>query len=78
MRRGFREAFRPIIRLGKGMTAVVYKAESLLEHQDVAIKTFKRAVYFQNHGKDSFKKEFEILTKLKHKNLCELIGVYET
>ena len=52
MRKGFREAFRPLVRLGKGMTAAVYKAESLLEHEEVAIKTFKKSVYFQAaHGK---------------------------
>ena len=61
------------------MTATVYKAISFRDQKDVAIKSFKRSVYFQTpNGKLSFQKEFKTLTNLHHRNICGLESVYET
>ena len=46
MQLGFHESFKAVKILGKGLTATVYKAISFRDQKDVAIKSFKRAVYF--------------------------------
>lgn len=63
------------------MTATVYKALQYSTGTDVAIKSFKRAVYFateNGNGKKAFQKEFKIMTQTKHPNVIQLNGVYET
>ena len=43
--------------LGKGLTATVYKAKSFRDQKDVAIKSFKRSIYFETtNGKASIQK----------------------
>jgi len=54
---GFHESFKAVKILGKGLTATVYKAMSFRDKKDVAIKSFKRSVYFATpNGKPSFQK----------------------
>lgn len=54
---GFRDGFKAIKILGKGVTATVYKALRFRDQSDVAIKSFKRSVYFATeNGKLSFQK----------------------
>lgn len=43
---GFKDSFKAIKILGKGVTATVYKALNFSNQTDVAIKSFKRSVYF--------------------------------
>lgn len=79
MQLGFHESFKAVKILGKGLTATVYKAISYRDRKDVAIKSFKRTVYFATpNGKLSFQKEFQTLASLQHKNICGLESVYET
>lgn len=47
VQKGFHESFKAIKILGRGLTATVYKAISFRDQKDVAIKSFKRAVYFE-------------------------------
>jgi serine/threonine protein kinase len=48
---GFHTAFKAIKKIGKGMTACVYNALSFATGREVAIKSFKRSVYFaQDNG----------------------------
>jgi hypothetical protein len=54
---GFRDGFKAVKILGKGVTATVYKATRYRDQTDVAIKSFKRSVYFAtDNGKLSFQK----------------------
>lgn len=46
MQTGFREGFKAVKILGKGVTATVYKACRFRDQCDVAIKSFKRSSYF--------------------------------
>ncbi len=51
MQLGFHTAFKAIKKIGKGMTACVYNAISFATGREVAIKSFKRSVYFaQENG----------------------------
>lgn len=57
MQLGFRDGFKAVRILGKGVTATVYKATRYRDQNDVAIKSFKRSVYFAaENGKLSFQK----------------------
>lgn len=57
MQLGFRDGFKAVKILGKGVTATVYKATRYRDQNDVAIKSFKRSVYFAaENGKLSFQK----------------------
>lgn len=48
---GFHTSFKAIKKIGKGMTACVYNAVSFATGREVAIKSFKRSVYFaQDNG----------------------------
>jgi len=76
---GFHTSFKAIKKIGKGMTACVYNAINYANGKEVAIKSFKRSVYFaqdNGNGKTSFRKEFKILTEVNHKNICQLQSVY--
>lgn len=78
---GFHTSFKAIKKIGKGMTACVYNAISFATGREVAIKSFKRSVYFaqdNNNGKASFCKEFRMLSDSNHSNICKFEGVYET
>jgi hypothetical protein len=48
----FHQQFKPLRKLGKGLTAVVYAALRLADSSPVAIKAFKKSAYFsQSDGK---------------------------
>ena len=48
---GFHTSFKAIKKIGKGMTACVYNAVNYANGREVAIKSFKRSVYFtQDNG----------------------------
>jgi len=44
---GFHTSFKAIKKIGKGMTACVYNALNYANGKEVAIKSFKRSVYFE-------------------------------
>lgn len=53
---GFHSSFKAVKKIGKGMTACVYNAINFANGKEVAIKSFKRSVYFaqdNNNGKVS-------------------------
>ena len=51
MQLGFHGSFKAISKIGKGMTACVYNAINFNNGKEVAIKSFKRSVYFkQDNG----------------------------
>lgn len=51
MQLGFHTSFKANKKIGKGMTACVYNAVNLANGKEVAIKSFKRSVYFsQDNG----------------------------
>lgn len=70
------------------MTACVYNAISFANGKEVAIKSFKRSVYFAQDNQNgkviykliqvSFCKEFKILSLCDHKNICKMQSVFET
>lgn len=48
---GFHTSFKAVKKIGKGMTACVYNAINFANGREVAIKSFKRSVYFsQDNG----------------------------
>lgn len=47
MQLGFHTSFKAIKKIGKGMTACVYDAINFANGKEVAIKSFKRSVYFE-------------------------------
>ena len=47
VQKGFHNAFKAYKKIGKGMTACVYNALNFGTGTQVAIKSFKRAVYFK-------------------------------
>ena len=47
VQKGFHNAFKAYKKIGKGMTACVYNALSFGSGREVAIKSFKRSVYFK-------------------------------
>lgn len=48
---GFHTSFKAVKKIGKGMTACVYNAINFANGREVAIKSFKRCVYFaQDNG----------------------------
>jgi len=54
---GFHVLFKAIKKIGKGMTACVYNAINFANGQEVAIKSFKRSIYFEQdkgNGKVNF------------------------
>ena len=54
---GFHEIYRAIKKIGKGVTASVYKAVDLTDRKEVAVKSFKKDVYFaidNGRGKVNF------------------------
>lgn len=77
----FHKLFKAMKILGKGVTATVYKATRFQDQSFVAIKSFKRQHYFETengNGKKAFQKEFKIMTEVRHKNLINFQGVYES
>lgn len=47
----------------------------------MAIKSFRRAVYFASengNGKKAFEKEFKIMTEVRHPKIIHLHGVFES
>ncbi len=42
MQEGFHEIYRAIKKIGKGVTASVYKAIRLTDQKEVAVKSFKK------------------------------------
>ncbi len=47
---GFHNLFKAHKKIGKGMTASVYNALSYALNKEVAIKSFKRSVYFSSEN----------------------------
>lgn len=48
---GFHTSFKAIQKIGKGLTACVYNALRFSNKKEVAIKSFKRSIYFaQDNG----------------------------
>ena len=44
---GFHEVYRAIKKIGRGVTASVYKALRLTDKMEVAVKSFKKDTYFK-------------------------------
>lgn len=81
MQLNFHGQFQAIQKIGKGVTANVYRVCRLRDKKSVAIKSFNREAYFESengNGKKAFKKELKILSELNHKNVCKFEGVYES
>jgi serine/threonine protein kinase len=77
--RGFKEQFRPLRKIGKGNFGSVYMAERIEDGRRVAVKAFcKSASYSQEKGRDSLINEIMMLRRLSHRNICELVSVYES
>ena len=43
---GFHDIYRAIKKIGKGVTASVYKALRLTDRKEVAVKSFKKELYY--------------------------------
>ena len=88
VQQNFHPQFRAIRRIGKGVTACVYEADRLRDHKPVAIKSFKKSVYFaSDNGKgkveifliqEAFIKEMQILSELSHPGIGAYNGVFES
>jgi serine/threonine protein kinase len=62
---GFHNLFKAHKKIGKGMTASVYNAVSFVSNKEVAIKSFKRNVYFasENNNGEVYKLLFRFPLK---------------
>lgn len=55
----------------------MYMAERIEDGRKVAVKAFsKQASYSQDKGKESLVNEIDMLRKVSHPNIVELIGVF--
>jgi interleukin-1 receptor-associated kinase 1 len=59
-------------KLGEGGSASVYRGQLINPRRSVAIKRFKPAMSGQ--GREAFEDELRIASRLRHRNLVELIG----
>ena len=85
---GFHEIYRAIKKIGKGVTASVYKALRLTDRKEIAVKSFKKDVYYSiDNGrgkvimqlmKGAFEKEFKAMTEVDCRYICKLISVFES
>jgi serine/threonine protein kinase len=84
----FHRLFKPLRKLGQGLTSTVYQVNRLIDNRLLAVKAFKKSSYFASSGgrgyvtillsKHAFLQEFKILTECCHENVCQFEGVYET
>lgn len=75
----FHQLFKPIRKIGQGLTSTVYQALRLVDKTYVAVKAFKKSAYFamaSGKGQKAFLKEFKILSDCEHEAICSFKGVY--
>lgn len=74
---GFHDQFKPVRKLGKGGSAIVYEMVRLQDGARFAAKSFSKEVLKSSSKKfDSFMNEVEFLRNIEHKNLLKLEGVF--
>ncbi|XP_053391289.1 serine/threonine-protein kinase TBK1-like, partial [Mercenaria mercenaria] len=59
--------------LGQGATSMVYKGRNKSTGEEVAVKVFSQAGHMRPH--DVQMREFEVMTKLKHKNIVPMLAI---
>ena len=75
----FHKLFKPIRKIGSGLTATVYKVRRVVDGAIMAVKAFKKSEYFQSQGgrgrvlfsltQEAFARELSILRELDHPGL---------
>lgn len=76
---GFHEQFKPLRKLGKGGSAIVYEMVRMEDGQRFAAKAFSKDVLKGSPQKfGSFMNEVELLRNVEHRNLLKVEGVFET
>lgn len=71
------EGYKIARRLGRGGMAVVYDAEQIATGERVALKMMSHRLAFDEHAKEWFQREAEIISKFDHPNIPKLVGRFD-
>ena len=72
--RDFERQFIELEELGRGRFGVVRRCQQLMTGSEVAVKFVNR----KKQGRDITRLEFDIMSKLRHKNIVNVSGLYLT
>lgn len=79
MQSNFHEKYEAIKMIGKGSFARVYLVEDKVSLAQFAVKAFsKEYLMNQTNGRESIINEVDIMKKLNHSNVMELVEIHES
>lgn len=64
--------------LGKGSYASVYKGVSVIDNHIAAVKVIDQKLFANTYNFKTIQSEIEIMKKIQHKNIVELLDVYQS
>lgn len=64
--------------LGKGSYAYVYKGTSVVDNSTCAVKVIDQRLFANTYNFKTIQSEIEIMKKIQHKNIVELLDVYQS
>ena len=64
--------------LGRGSYASVYKGLSMIDNNPTAVKVIDQKIFINAYNFKTIQSEIEIMKKIQHKNIVELLDVYQS
>ena len=64
--------------LGRGSYASVYKGLSMIDNTPTAVKVIDQKLFINAYNFKTIQSEIEIMKKIQHKNIVELLDVYQS
>jgi serine/threonine protein kinase len=64
--------------LGKGSFASVYLGYCISDNVETAVKVIDKKIFTNNYNYKAIYSEIDIMKKVKHTNIVELLDVYQT
>ena len=64
--------------LGRGSYASVYKGLSMIDNNPTAVKVIDQKLFINAYNFKTIQSEIEIMKKIQHKNIVELLDVYQS
>jgi len=64
--------------LGRGSYASVYKGTSVVDSSVCAVKVIDQKLFANTYNFKTIQSEIEIMKKIQHKNIVELLDVYQS